>query len=764
MNPVKFGLGQPLRRLEDERLLTGAGRYGDDQGADFHAIVLRSPHAHARFTIGDTNSAAAMPGVALILTARDLTGFGDLPCTAPMDNSDGSKMALPPYPLLARDIVRHAGDAIAFVVAASEMQARDAAARIDVTYESLPAVTGLDAALKPDAPRVWPELGSNLAFDTELGDAAGCAALFAKADRVVGIDIVNNRVVANYLEPRMAIGSFDPLTGAYTLTAPSQGVHFLRDIIAGNIMHIAPERLRVLSGDVGGGFGPKAFVFREYPLVLEAARRCGGSVKWVCDRNEHFLADAHGRDNHARAEMALDARGRFLALRADIRANLGAYLSQFAPYIPWLGATMASGPYDIGAVHVRVRGVYTHTAPVDAYRGAGRPEAAYLLERLVDRCARAMNLPREELRAKNFVEPAQMPYRTPTGRTYDVGDFEAAMRQALAKASYNDFAARAAAAKVRGKIRGIGLASYIECTAWDDGEAGSVTLDEDGSFTALVGTQSSGQGHETAYAQVVAGHFDISAERVRVVQGDTARLATGGGTGGSRSIPVGAVMFDRAAAALAAKLEDLAADELEVSKADLEFADGGLRVKGTDRALSFAQIAALPAATHERRTGQGEFTPPVPTYPNGTHVCEVEIDPETGETAIVGYTICDDFGTILNPLLLEGQVHGGIAQGIGQALCERVVYGDDGQLISASLMDYCLPRAADLPSFAFETRSVPSTTNPLGLKGAGEAGSIGASPAVMNAVADALFRAYGIADIDMPATPARIAEIIRAVV
>ena len=471
--------------------------------------------------IADISSAAAMPGVALILTARDLTAFGDLPCTAPMDNSDGSKMALPPYPLLARDIVRHAGDAVALIVAATEMQARDAAERLVVTYESLPPVTDLDEALKPDAPRVWPDLGCNLAFDKALGDAARCAAIFAAADRVVGIDIVNNRVVANYLEPRMAIGSFDPTTGSYILTAPSQGVHVLRDIIAGNIMHIAPERLRVLSGDVGGGFGPKAFVFREYPLVLEAARRCGGSVKWVCDRNEHFLADAHGRDNHSRAEMALDGQGRFLALRIDIRANLGAYLSQFAPYIPWLGATMATGPYDIGTVHVRVRGVYTHTAPVDAYRGAGRPEAAYLLERLVDCCARATNLPREEIRAQNFVKLAQMPYRTPTGRTYDVGDFEAAMRQALAKASYNDFAARAAAATARGKIRGIGFASYIECTAWGEGETGSVTLDADGAFTALVGTQSSGQGHETAYAQIVAGHFDISAERVRVVQGDT---------------------------------------------------------------------------------------------------------------------------------------------------------------------------------------------------------------------------------------------------
>ena len=474
------------------------------------------------------------------------------------------------------------------------------------------------------------------------------------------------------------------------------------------------------------------------------------------------MTDGQGRDNLTTAEMALDADGRFLALRVDILGGMGAYLSQNGPYIPWLGASMATGPYDIATLHARVRGVYTHTVPVEAYRGAGRPEAAYVLERLVDQCARALEIAPEEIRARNFVKQSQMPYRTPTKRTYDVGDFEGAMRASLAKADYDGFGARAEAARKRGLLRGVGIATYIECTAWYGEEQGSVELGRDGRFTVLVGTQSNGQGHETAYAQVVSQYLDVPLERVTVVQGDTDRVVSGVGTGGSRSIPIGAVMVTRASEKLAASLKELAADKLEAAVADLEASDGAIRIAGTDRSISYAEIAALPGATKEKLKAIEAFTPADATYPNGAHTCEVEIDPETGAVRIERYTVVDDFGFTLNPLLLVGQVHGGIAQGVGQALMERAVYGEDGQLLTASLMDYCLPRADDLPNFHFETRNIPSTTNPLGLKGAGEAGSIGSTPAVMNAVNDALWRAYGVAHLDMPATPLAIFTAIAA--
>ncbi|MBV9394849.1 MAG: xanthine dehydrogenase family protein molybdopterin-binding subunit [Methylobacteriaceae bacterium] len=761
MKPQKFGMGQPVRRLEDARFVSGGGRYTADVMKDgaLAASFLRSPHAHARFTIGDLTDVRAMPGVRLVLTSEDVAHLGGVPCLAPMPNADGKEMALPDYPVLAKGEVRHVGDALAMVVADTEAQAREAAEAIAVTYDALPAIVDLDRALDHDAPLVWPEFNSNIAYENAIGSADSVAPLFAKAAHVVSLDVVNNRLVANFMEPRAAIGEYDAGSGAYTLTTSSQGVHGLQGALTG-ILKIGADKIRVVTPDVGGGFGTKAFIYREYPLLLEATKRVGKPVRWVADRSEHFLGDAHGRDNLTRAEMALDASGKFLALRVDIRANLGAYLSQFGPYIPWLAATMATGPYHIEAVHARVRAIYTHTIPVDAYRGAGRPEAAYLLERLVDQCARALNLPREEIRARNFVRPDEMPYKTHTERTYDVGEFEAAMRQALQSAGYRDFAGREAMSRAMGKIRGIGFASYIECTAWGEGEKGFVSLEQDGTLSVLVGTQSNGQGHATAYAQIVAQHLDVAPERVRVVQGDTAVLASGGGTGGSRSIPVGAVMVSRASEKLIEQLKELASEKLETAAADLEVADGAIRVAGTDRAISYEELARAPTASPERLKGGGEFVPPDATYPNGTHVCEVEIDPDSGEVAVVRYTVCDDFGVTLNPLLLEGQVHGGVAQGIGQALHERTMFSPEGQLVTATFMDYAIPRAADCPSFSFQTRNVPSTTNPLGLKGAGEAGSIGAAPAVMNAVVDALRRAYGIAHIDMPATPARVRAMI----
>jgi carbon-monoxide dehydrogenase large subunit len=763
--PVKkFGVGQSVKRVEDIRLITGQGLYASDNAPDgsLYAVFLRSPHASATFAIANLDAARTMPGVEAVWTIDDVASLGDLPCQEPVANADESMTPPKPYPAMARGVVSHVGDIVAMAIARSDFEARDAIEAIGVDWSPLPAVVDARDAIADGAPLVFEGAPGNIAYDTFIGDKAKTDAIFASAPHIVSISIVNQRVVANYMEPRGAIAEYVADGDSLVLRLGSQGVHGLRDIIAGTLLKIAPGKLRVVTNDVGGGFGTKAMLYREYPLLLEGARRLHRTLRWMADRSEHFVGDAQGRDNLTKAEMALDADGRFLAMRVDILGNLGGYLSQAAPYIPWLGASMATGPYHIDTLHARVRGIYTHTVPVDAYRGAGRPEAAYVLERLVDRCARERGIPREDIRARNFVAPAQMPYHTQTDRTYDVGEFEGAMRAALAKADYAGFAARAEDAKSRGMIRGIGFSSYIECTAWGSGEEGSVELAPDGSFTVLIGTQSNGQGHETAYAQVVSEYLDVPLDRIKVVQGDTARVATGAGTGGSRSIPIGAVMVTRASEKLVTALKELVADKLEASTLDLEAADGAIRIAGTDRALTYAEIANLPGASKDKLKAIESFKPPDATYPNGTHVCEIEIDPETGVARIERYTSVDDFGFTLNPLLLAGQVHGGIAQGIGQALMENAVYGEDGQLLTASFMDYCMPRADNLPGFEFETRNVASTTNPLGLKGAGEAGSIGSTPAVMNAVADALWRAYRVDHIDMPATPFAIFKAIRA--
>ncbi|HEY1781119.1 MAG TPA: xanthine dehydrogenase family protein molybdopterin-binding subunit [Roseiarcus sp.] len=762
MRPTKFGVGQSIKRVEDVRLVSGRGNYASDavDNAELKAVFLRSPYGHAKFRIDDLEAARAAPGVRAVYVASDFTDLGDLPCLAAVPNADGSKTPLKPYPVMAAGEAHHVGDIVAMVVADTALQARDAAELIGVTWEDAPAAIDMEEAIRPGAAVVFAGAPGNIAYDTHIGDKEKTDAAFAGAAQTVQIRIVNPRAVANYMEPRSAVGEYDAQSGRLTLNAGSQGVHILQGLIA-KILNVPKEKLRVVTQDVGGGFGTKNMLYREYPLVLEAARRLGRSVGWLADRSEHFVGDAQGRDNVTTAEMALDSEGRFLALRVDILGNLGAYLSMFAPYIPWLGASMATGSYHIDALYARVRGVYTHTVPVDAYRGAGRPEAAYVLERLVDACARKLAIAPEELRARNFVKPEQMPYHTHTDRHYDVGDFEGAMRACLEKADRTGFARRLDDAKARGKIRGFGFASYIECTAWGEGEEGSVKLERNGDFTVLIGTQSTGQGHETAYAQMVSQYLDVPLERIKVVQGDTDRIPTGNGTGGSRSIPIGAVMVNRASQTLAASLKALAADKLEAAVADLEITDGMVRIAGTDRAISYAEIAALPAATEAKLTATESFTPPHATYPNGTHACEVEIDPATGETALVRYTVVDDFGFTLNPLLLAGQVHGGIAQGAGQALMEQTVFDRDGQLLTASFLDYCMPRADNLVAFDFQTRNVPSTTNPMGLKGAGEAGSIGSTPAVMNAVADALWRAYRIEHIDMPATPFAVHSAIK---
>ncbi|MGL4324024.1 MAG: xanthine dehydrogenase family protein molybdopterin-binding subunit [Beijerinckiaceae bacterium] len=761
--PMKFGVGQAARRTEDRRLITGGGRYTSDiaPASCLHAHVLRSTYAHADFKITDLSAARAMPGVKLILTAADIGHLGAIPCLAPVPNGDGSKAAKPKRPVLAKNIVRHVGEPIAFVVAETVEQARDAAEAIGVDFTPHAAIADISGAMKADAPLVWKDAPGNIAFDTALGDKDKVDGIFKRAARTVRLEIENNRLITNYLETRAVIAAYDAATQSYTLTLTSQGVHGIRDTLAGMILKCPPENVRILTPDVGGGFGTKSFMYAEYPLAAEAAKRLGQDVKWVADRSDHFVSDAHGRDNVTVAEAALDANGELLATRFDLMGNLGAYLHQFGPYIHYLGATMLTGIYKTPAIYARVRGVFTHTTPVDAYRGAGRPEAAYVLERLADACARECALTQDEFRRRNMIPVAQMPYKTPIGeRVYDTGDFHGHLAQAMKSADWDGFSARAAEAKSRGRLRGIGIGSYIECTAWGSGEDVTATLEKDGTVTVTSGTQSNGQGHATAYAQFVSQHLDIPLERVRVIQGDTAVIKTGNGTGGSRSIPVGGVASHLAGEALAKNLRVLAADVLEASQGDLEFADGFVRIKGTDRRVSLGDLASHGKAKPEHLSGDGSFVPPEATYPNGTHIAEVELDPDTGALSVVRYTICDDFGRTVNPLLLAGQVHGGVIQGLGQALLERTVYDEEGQLLSASFMDYCMPRADDSPAIHFETRNIPSTSNPLGIKGAGEAGSIGSTPAVMNAVVDALDRGFGIRHINAPATPARLSAAI----
>jgi carbon-monoxide dehydrogenase large subunit len=761
MQPIKFGVGQAVRRLEDDALVRGAGRYVADYAPAglLHAVVLRSPHAHARFRITNVGKARAMPGVALVLTGADTAGLGSLPCLGLIPDT---RIVVPPYPVLALDEVRHVGDAVAFVVADSTERAKDAAEAIAIDWEPLPHVVGAVAALAPGATPVWPLQPDNLVFETSLGDARATAQAFARATRTVSLSLVNQRLVTNYLDTRGVIAEIDSATNRLTLTLGSQGGHGIRDILCNDILRIAPTQMRVVTPDVGGGFGTKAFCYREYALAALAAQRLPRPVKWIADRNEHFLGDAQGRDNITTARLGLDRGGHFIALEVDLLADMGAYLSCYAPFIPYLGAGMSPGIYDIANCHVRVRGAYTNTVPVDAYRGAGRPEASYVIERLVDVAARELGIAPDVLRRRNFIKPAAMPYTTATGKAYDSGDFESHLARAQELGDWAGFGRRLKVTRAAGRLRGIGIATYIEACGSGGPETAIVRLDPDGGITVLIGTQSTGQGHHTAYAQLIAQRLRLAPEHVRVIQGDTDLVATGTGTGGSNSIPCGGPSVVGAADKLADRLEALAGNALEAAAGDLEFATessggGTVRVVGTDRAISFAELAQRVQPSDQPLSGEHAFASEAATYPNGTHLAEVEIDPETGAVQLIDYVVVDDFGMTLNPLLLAGQVHGGAVQGIGQALMENMLYDPaSGQPMSASLMDYALPRADDIPDFRFETANVPCTTNPLGVKGAGEAGAIGSCPAVMNAIADALWRAYRIRHVDMPATPEKL--------
>ena len=760
MAPIKFGVGQSVLRKEDDALIRGRGRYTDDHApaAALHALVLRSPHAHATFTI-DVAAAKALPGVAAILTAADVKDLGGLPC---LFNLPDNPFTAPPYAILADKIVRHVGDAVAFVVADTIDAARNALEAIVVEWSPKPAVVGLVNAVKPGAPQVWEQFRGNVLFDVPLGDKKAVDEVFKTAHAVAEIRIVNPRVITNYMETRSAVAEYDAKRDHLTLTIGSQGSHRLREILCDNVLKIPHDKMRVICPDVGGGFGTKLFPYREYALVAVAAKQLRKSVKWAADRSDHFVGDAQGRDNVTVAKMALAEDGKFLAMDVDLMGDMGAYLSTFGPYIPFGGAGMLPGLYDITKFHCRVRTVFTNTVPVDAYRGAGRPEAAYVVERLVDACARKLNMAPDAIRRKNFIKPRAMPYTTATGKVYDSGDFTGHMTRAMEIGAWKDFPKRAKAAKKDGKIRGIGLATYVEVCGTMGEETANVALDPNGDITILIGTQSSGQGHQTAYAQLIAEQFGLEPERVHIVQGDTDKVATGLGTGGSASIPSGGVSVQRATKKLGENLREIAADALEAGSGDLEISDGRVRVAGTDRAITFADLAKRPGVDKSKLNASEKFSSADGTFPNGTHLVEVEIDPAIGSVTICNYVIVDDFGLTLNPLLLAGQVHGGTMQGIGQALMEQAVFDDkDGQLVTGSFMDYAMPRAADGATFTFETANVPCVTNPLGVKGAGEAGAIGSCPAMVNAIIDALWREYKIDHIDMPATTERVWMAIR---
>jgi carbon-monoxide dehydrogenase large subunit len=770
----QFGVGQGITRVEDQRLLTGHGSYTDDlQRPDaLQMAVVRSPYAHAEIESMDTTAARQADGVHAVYTVAELdaAGIGDIPCMTPIQGRDGNPPVMPGHPVLARGRVRHVGDPVAVVVAETAQQAADAAELVELGYRELDHVIGLEQTLADGAPQIWEQAPNNLCLDFGIGDEAAADAGLAGAHHVTRLKLVNNRVVVASLEPRAALGEYDAETGTYGLTTGSQGVHGLRNQLAQHILKVDPERVRVTTPDVGGGFGMKIFLYGEQVAALHAAKELGRPVRWSGQRTESFLSDVHGRDHVSEVQIGFDADARIVGVRIDTIANLGAYLSNFGPYVATsAGARMYPGVYDIPALFGRTRAVFTNTVPVDAYRGAGRPEAAYLLERTMDVAARELGLCPAELRERNFIRPNALPHTTATGMTYDSGDFARIQKIALERADAQNLAQRKADARRRGKLRGLGHASYIECCAGIGEEEAKLRLDGDGGVTLWVGTQTNGQGHATAYAQLIADRLGLTPEQIRVRQGDTAELEFGRGTGGSRSLLMGGGATNAATDKAIEKARQLAAWLMECAPGDVEFEAGTFTIAGTDRQVRLqavaeaAQRADLPDELAGGVEERARYQAPPLTYPNGCHVCEVEIDAQTFEVEIVAYTIVDDAGTIVNPLMLRGQVHGGTAQGIGQALLENTAYDpDSGQLITASFQDYTMPRADDLPTFDVSfVEDIPCTTNPMGIKGAGEAGAIGAPPAVINALVDAL-APYGVTHIDMPATPQRLFETVQA--
>ena len=771
------GIGAAVRRKEDYRFLTGNGHYLDDinRPGQAYACFVRSPHAHANIKNVDTGKAAKSPGVVAVLTGKDIAddGVGSLICGWTITGKDGEPHKGPPHPALAAETVRYVGDHVAVVIADTLAQAKDGAELVAVDYEELPSVTSPVAALDDGSPQLHEEAPGNLCYDWEIGDKAEVDAAFEKADHVTSIDITNNRLIPNAIEPRAAVGEYDAGADSLTLYTTSQNPHVHRLVLSAFI-GIAPEhKLRVIAPDVGGGFGSKIFIYAEETVCIWAARKVGRPVKWTAERSESFQSDAHGRDHVTKAELALDKDGKFLAMRVNTKANMGAYLSTFASAVPtYLYATLLAGQYTTPQIYCDVQASFTNTAPVDAVRGAGRPEATYVVERLVERAATELGMDPAELRRKNLIQPDAFPYQTPVIHQYDCGDYGASLDAALKTADYKGLAKRKDDAKKRGKLRGVGFAAYIEaCGIAPSAAAGSlgagvglyesaqIRFNPTGNVTVFVGTHNHGQGHATTFAQVVADRLGVDIDNIEIVEGDTDKVQFGMGTYGSRSITVGGSAIAKAADKIIEKGKKIAAHALEASEDDIEFADGAFTVAGTDKTMSIAEVAFTAYVPHNYPEGvepgltETAFYDPLNfSFPAGAHICEVEVDPDTGEVEIVNYTAVDDFGTVINPMIVEGQVHGGVAHGVGQALLEACVYDDDGQLVSGSYMDYTMPRADDLPnSFVVETTETPSPLNPLGVKGCGEAGAIAAPAAVINAVVDAL-APLGVTDVAMPAT------------
>ncbi|MBZ9858404.1 xanthine dehydrogenase family protein molybdopterin-binding subunit [Mesorhizobium sp. CA12] len=775
------GVGARVARKEDKRFITGGGRYVDDMVVPGmkHAVFVRSPHAHAQIKKIDVKKAQAMPGVVGVLTGKELKadGIGNLICGWMIHSKDGTPMKMGAWSPLAVDKVRYVGDAVVVVVAETKGQARDAAEAVEITYKELKAVVDATKAIQPGAPQIHAEAEDNLIFDWELGDAKATDAAIKSAAHVTRMKIVNNRLVPNAMEPRAALGHYDKAEDHYTCWTTSQNPHVAR-LVMSAFYNVAPEnKLRVIAPDVGGGFGSKIYIYPEEIVCLWASKKTGVPVKWVADRTESFLSDAHGRDHVSTVEMAFDKDNRITALKVDTIANLGAYMSLFSSCVPtYLYATLLSGQYNIPAIHANVRAVYTNTAPVDAYRGAGRPEATYVLERTMETAARELGVSPAELRRGNFI--TSFPHQTPVIMNYDAGDYNASLDAAIKAADYAGFTKRRADAANEGKLRGIGMSCYIEACGlapssavgslgagvglWESAE---VRVNAAGTIEVLTGSHSHGQGHETTFAQLVTQRFGVPIDSVSIVHGDTDKVQMGMGTYGSRSGAVGMSAIVKALDKVEAKAKKIAAHLLEADEGDIVIETGEVKVAGTDKSLPWFQVALASYTAHNLPAGMEPglketafYDPSNFTFPAGCYICEVEIDPETGMTEIVQFVAADDFGNIINPMIVEGQVHGGIAQGVGQALLEGAHYDASGQLLTASYMDYTMPRAADLPSFKVSTSNTPCPGNPLGVKGCGEAGAIGSPPAVINAITDAL----GVVDIAMPASPATVWSAIRA--
>jgi carbon-monoxide dehydrogenase large subunit len=766
----EFAVGQSVPRYEDLRLVRGGGRYVDDivlPGMLF-GCVLRSPHAHACIRAIDVAKAKAAPGVLAVLTGVDWqkSGFGDLPVPGGLKRRDGSPMYRPRYPALVQDRVRWVGDYVAFVVAVTYRQAMDAAELIAVDYEPLPALTVTADAVAPGAPRVWDDCPDNICFVERLGDKAAADAAFARAQHVVRHRFVINRVTAATMEPRGCVGDYQAAAGHYTIYTTLQRAHSFRSDLAQTVLKVSESRVRVIAGDIGGSFGMKSPIFNEVALVLLASKLTGRPVKWTSTRSEAFLSDAQGRDNVTEAELALDQGGHFLAARIKTIAAIGAYLQPAMPAFVLNAGTLA-GVYRTPVLHADITAVFTHTNPVRPYRGNGRPEAAYVIERLVDLAADELKLDPAELRRRNYIAPHAMPFKTGLTFTYDSGEFEKTMDMAIELADVAGFPARREQSRRRGLLRGLGMSNTIERAAAAGFEGAEIRFDRSGGLTLFSGTVTQGQGHETIFKQLVCDRLGIDPNDVYYVQGDTEQVFFGEGTGGSRSATTGGSAFHMAIEKILAKAKRIAAHLLKAELDDIKFDDGVFSSLKSNQTLTMQEVAKeaanparLPKDMEAGLVATAVYNAPVENFPNGCHICEVEIDPETGEVEIVRYSVVDDVGTVLNPLVLKGQIHGGVAQGVGQVLMEDIRFDGSGQLVTGSFMDYAMPRAHDFSPIEVRSNPVPTKTNPLGVKGAGEAGCVGAMPAVVNAVVDALSE-FGVRHIDMPATPERVWRAIR---